>query len=140
MLRESVASGTRALANPSIHLSLPNTFPTRLCILLRAACRSDGKPAQQLLAASTVLGVALLTAGCTMKGSTTDSSNAPQATSSPSSLDFGSQDVGIASSPLAVTLANTGNADLVVSNAAASPSQYVLSGLTSTTIGPGKQA
>ena len=140
MLRESVASGTRALANPSIHLSLPNTFPTRLCILLRAACRSDGKPAQQLLAASTVLGVALLTAGCTMKGSTTDSSNAPQATSSPSSLDFGSQDVGIASSPLAVTLANTGNADLVVSNASASPSQYVLSGLTSTTIGPGKQA
>src|SRR5215472_2761002 len=138
MLRESVASGTGALANPTIHLSLRNTFPTRLCILLRAACRSDANSAQKLLAASTLLGVALLTVGC-MKGSTTVSSNTPQATFSPSSVDFGSQDVGIASSPLPVTLANTGNADLVVSSALASPSQFAMAGLASTTIAPGKQ-
>lgn len=75
-----------------------------------------------------------------MKGGTAGSGNAPQATFSSSSLDFGNQDIGTTSNPLSVTLANTGSADLVVSNVSSSPSQFIVAGLSSTTIAPGKQA
>jgi hypothetical protein len=75
-----------------------------------------------------------------MKGSPTASTNAPQAALSPSSLDFGDQDIGTSSNPLSVTLANTGNVDLLISNVSSSPSQFTVAGLTSTTIAPGKQA
>jgi hypothetical protein len=74
-----------------------------------------------------------------MKGSATASSNAPQ-TASPSSLDFGNQDIGTTSSPLSVILANTGSTDLVVSSVSSLPSQFAVSGLTSSTIAPGEQA
>src|SRR5262249_47784447 len=75
---------------------------------------------------------------CATQGGSTTSSKMPQATFSQSSVDFGTQDIGTTSGPLSVTLTNTGSADLVVSGASSSP-QFAVSGLTSTTVAPGKQ-
>jgi len=74
-----------------------------------------------------------------MQGGSTSPAKTPQATFSPSSVDFGTQDIGTTSNPLSVTLSNTGNADLIVSGGSSSPSQFAVAGLTSMTIAPGKQ-
>jgi Abnormal spindle-like microcephaly-assoc'd, ASPM-SPD-2-Hydin/Transmembrane protein 131-like N-terminal len=92
-----------------------------------------------LLAATVFLAVIFWANGCALTGTTPNPNNAPHANASPSSLDFGDQDIGTTSSPLSVTLANSGGGDLVVSAVSSSPSQFAVSGANSTTIGPGKQ-
>jgi hypothetical protein len=137
MHRESIAEGTRIQNNPTFHVHRQSGFLTKSFAFL--TCGSDANSLPALIAVTSLLCVSLL-AGCAMKGSTTGSGSTPQATFSPSSLDFGNQDIGTASNPLSVTLANTGSADLVVSNVSSSPSQFAVAGLISTTIPPGKQA
>jgi hypothetical protein len=142
MHRESIAKGARIPKNPTFHLHRQPGFLTKSFAFLRATRWSDANSLPVLIAATTLLCVSLLPAGCAMnmKGSPTGSSNAPQAAFSPSSLDFGSQDIGTASNPLSITLANTGSADLVVSSASSSSPQFTVADPTSLTIPPGKQA
>src|SRR5215472_11425620 len=102
MGRERIASGTQTPANPVFHLYLQNGFLTKRFIFRGA-----------MLAASLLLIVFL--AGCAMNGSASAPPTSPQAAFSPSSLDFGDQDIGTTSNPLSIMLANTGGADLVVS-------------------------
>ena len=94
---------------------------------------------ERIVRAGLFFGAALLAAGCGMKGSVTGSNNSPQAALSPSSVDFGNQDIGTTSNPLSVTVANTGNADLTVTNVSSSPSQFAVAGQTPATIAPGRQ-
>ncbi len=72
-------------------------------------------------------------------GTPSPNTNSPQAAVSPSSIDFGDQDIGTTSNPLTVTLTNNGNADLVVSGVSPSPSQFAAAGPSSATITAGKQ-
>ena len=107
---------------------------------LRETLATCGNLLRELTAASVLL-AAIVAAGCAMtKGGTTAPGNQPQATVSPAALDFGDQDIGTTTNPLPVTLTNTGGADLVVSGASTSPSLFGVTGSSSMTIAPGKQA
>jgi hypothetical protein len=127
MGRERIASGTQTPVNPVFHLYLQSGFLTKHFIFMRAAL------------SATALSAVFL-AGCAMGRSASAPSNTPQATLSPSSLDFSNQDIGTTSSSLSVTLANTGGADLVVASVSSSPPQFAVAGPSSTTIAPGRQA
>ena len=71
-------------------------------------------------------------------GSTAPSS--PQGTISPTSLGFGSVTTNTSSSSQTVKITNTGAATLNISGASISPSQFAVSGPTSTSIAPGSSA
>ena len=71
-------------------------------------------------------------------GSTAPSS--PQGTLSPTSLGFGSVTTNTSSSSQTVKITNTGTATLNISGASISPSQFAVSGPTSTSIAPGSSA
>lgn len=126
--------------NQALHRARLAGCLIKLLAFLRIPCLRDAAPLRQIIGACILSGSVLLAVGCAMKGSATGSSNTPQATFSPSSVDFGNQDIGTTSNPLSVTLTNTGNADLVVSSMSSSPSQFAVAGQTSVTISPGKQA
>ena len=63
-----------------------------------------------------------------------------QATITPTSLAFGSVATNTSSSPQAVKITNTGGATLNISGVSISPSQFAVSGPTSTSIAPGSSA
>ena len=63
-----------------------------------------------------------------------------QATVTPTSLAFGSVATNTSSSSQAVKLTNTGSATLNISGVSISPSQFAVSGPTSTSIAPGSSA
>jgi len=63
-----------------------------------------------------------------------------QATITPTSLAFGSVATNTSSSPQAVKITNTGSATLNISGVSISPSQFAVSGPTSTSIAPGSSA
>lgn len=133
-LRKTVASGFRVVNLEKSELTA-TLFPRRHC-----RRSNHGYSLRAFRAVSVLLAVHLLAAGCAMKsGTSAPNTNAPQAAVSPSSLDFGAQDIGTTSNPLSVTLANSGGSDLVVSGVSPSPSQFAVAGLSSATIGPGKQ-
>src|SRR5260221_244248 len=58
-------------------------------------------------------------------GSTT---TAPDASASPTSVNFGNQNIGTASAPQVVALTNSGTANLTVNSISATPSQFVVAG------------
>ena len=60
-----------------------------------------------------------------------------QAAVSPTTMAFGTQTANTTSAPQTVTVTNTGAINLVISNVAASPSQFVYSGPSSATVAPG---
>ena len=63
-----------------------------------------------------------------------------QGTVTPTSLAFGSVATNTSSSPQAVKITNTGSATLNISGVSISPSQFAVSGPTSTSIAPGSSA
>src|SRR5260221_10430212 len=71
-------------------------------------------------------------------GSTT---TAPAASVSPTSVNFGNQNIGTASAPQVVALTNSGTANLTVSSISASPSQFVVAGAPTLpmTLAPGNK-
>src|SRR5262249_37702838 len=56
---------------------------------------------------------------------------------SPASLSFGNQLINTTSAPQSVTVSNTGGSNLVISSVTISPSQFVFTGPSSTTVAPG---
>jgi Transmembrane protein 131-like N-terminal/Abnormal spindle-like microcephaly-assoc'd, ASPM-SPD-2-Hydin len=139
-LRETVPSGFRVLENSGVFSINKSGFVAELLPHCKPTQRNHADSFRELIAASALLAMAFLAAGCAMKSGTPAPNNStPQAAISPSSLDFGNQDIGTTSNPLSVTLANTGSSDLVVSGVSPSPSQFVVAGLNAATIGPGKQ-
>jgi hypothetical protein len=64
----------------------------------------------------------------------------PKATLTPTSLAFGSVATNTSSSSQAVKITNTGSATLNISGVSISPSQFAVSGPTSTSIAPGSSA
>jgi HYDIN/CFA65/VesB family protein len=67
-------------------------------------------------------------------------SGTAQGTLTPTSLSFGSVATNTSSSSQAVKITNTGTATLNISGVSISPSQFAVSGPTSTTISPGSSA
>jgi len=67
-------------------------------------------------------------------------SGTAQGAVTPTSLSFGSVATNTSSSAQAVKITNTGSASLTISGVAISPSQFAVSGPTSTTIAPGSSA
>ena len=61
----------------------------------------------------------------------------PQVSISPASLSFGNQLINTTSASQSVTVSNTGGSNLVVNSANISPSQFVFTGPSSTTVAPG---
>ena len=71
---------------------------------------------------------------------TVTSTGTPGASVTPSSLSFGSQDIGTTSAPQMVALQNSGSSNLNVRGITASPSQFVVAAapVLPLTLGPGK--
>jgi hypothetical protein len=95
--------------------------------------------ARDLRRALAIMIIVSLATGCAMKGGNVPTNNQPQAAISPSSLDFGDQDIGTTSNALSLTVTNNGGSDLHVSGASIAPAQFVLAGQNSATVAPGKQ-
>lgn len=120
MLRETVSGATRLVQQPESFNFFRNRFTASLLT-------------------STIIVLELLVAGCGgAAGNPQSSSAAPaHASFSPAALDFGTQDVGATSSPITVTVTNTGGSNLVISGVSVSPSQFRWTGATSATVAPG---
>src|SRR5689334_5249357 len=116
MLRTTLESGTRVLPKLGFIKARGSSLATGFLPWSRLVRSIHYNSSRQLLRLGVLFTVALLLTGCVMKnGTPTATNNAPQATVSSSSLDFGSQDIGIVSNPLSITVTNTGGGDLTVS-------------------------
>jgi hypothetical protein len=136
----TLASGFRVAENLRVFKIEQSGSSSKLFFHQNPIRWNHGNSLPGLPAASVLLILAFFAAGCAMQGATPGPNNqTPQASASPSSLDFGDQDIGTTSNPLTVTLTNTGSSDLVVSGVSPAPSQFAVAGPNSTTIAPGKQ-
>src|SRR5262249_1109651 len=139
MRRQRLARWPRILKALEVLYARKITRANKLLSRSKPGWCNTGNLFQGVGAAIALLAAALLAGGCAMTNGGTPNPGNPQATVSPSSLDFGDQDIGTTSNSLSVTLTNTGGSDLVVSGVSTSPSQFAAAGLISTTVAPGKQ-
>src|SRR5260370_583957 len=140
MARETIETNANTLGSLKFSNICHRRFATGFWSRFEPKRSNHGGSFRMQPAASLLLVMAVLVEGCTMKGGTASpNTNSPQAAVSPSSIDFGDQDIGTTSNPLTVTLTNNGNADLVVSGVSPSPSQFAAAGPSSATITAGKQ-